>query len=185
MSTLTVSAQCSARLAAVEAAGKRVAPTWPLDQLIAVNPLWELRDQSFTAAAARLEALGRMHCLMPADYYVRQWQRSRITDAHLQLAAAEFGVEQDSASLLQALKQPGAEAHWHNVSDLLDSTRDRQHQMAWRDEISHQISQFCAFLSAAGPSVGTQPVPELGKADPRRPWYCHSDGRTRADQSLP
>lgn len=144
MSTLTVSAQCSARLAAVEAAGNRVAPTWPLDQLIAVNPLWELRDQPFTAAAARLEALGRMHCLMPAEYYVRQWQRSRITDAHLQLAAAEFGVEQDSASLLQALKQPGAEAHWHNVSDLLDSTRDRQHQMAWRDEISHQISQFCA-----------------------------------------
>ncbi len=29
------------RLDAIEAAGRRIAPVWPLDQSIAVNPLWD------------------------------------------------------------------------------------------------------------------------------------------------
>ena len=131
-------------LQAIERAGQRIAPTWPLDQLIAVNPLWEMRDQPFSEAAARLQALGRIHTLMPAEHYARLWQRSRIRAEHLLQAAAESGVTEDIEALLQVLKQPAGEAHWHNVSDWLDSTRDRQHQMAWRDEITHQISQFCA-----------------------------------------
>ncbi|MCD8520662.1 MAG: DUF2309 domain-containing protein [Saccharospirillaceae bacterium] len=144
MTVLNLSAPVAMPLTAVEAAGKRIAPTWPLDQLIAVNPLWELRDQPLTAAAARLEALGRIRCLLPAEHYARLWQRSQIRDADVLRAAAELEVADDIEALLQALKQPAAEAHWHNLSDLLDSTRDRQYQMAWRDEITHQISQFCA-----------------------------------------
>ncbi|PHS65208.1 MAG: DUF2309 domain-containing protein [Thalassobium sp.] len=152
MNLSNVPVDSMALLAAVDAAGKRIAPTWPLDQFIAVNPLWELRDQPFTDAAARLEALGRIRCLMPADHYARLWQRSQIRDAHLLRAAAELGATDDIEALLQTLKQPAAEAHWHNLSDWLDSTRDRQHQMAWRDEITHQISQFCAaFCQQSGP----------------------------------
>lgn len=144
MSVMNLSKECSTRLAAIESAGKRIAPTWPLDQHIAVNPLWEMRELPFTEAAARLEALGRIRCLMPAEHYARLWQRSQIRKTDLQLAAKELGERQDVDALLQSLKTPTAEAHWHNVSDWLDGTRDCQHRMAWRDEITHQISQFCA-----------------------------------------
>ncbi|MBQ0726202.1 MAG: DUF2309 domain-containing protein [Thalassolituus oleivorans] len=144
MKTQTVSTEYAARLAAVNAAGQRVAPTWPLDQLIAVNPLWEMRDQPFPAVAARLEALGRIRCLMPAEYYARLWQRSQIREIDLLAAAAEANAPEDIDALLRALNHSNKQAHWHNVSDWLDSTRDSQHKMAWRDEITHQISQFCA-----------------------------------------
>ncbi len=43
---------------AADAACARIAPTWPLDQFIAVNPLWEYRDQPIETAAARWGALG-------------------------------------------------------------------------------------------------------------------------------
>ncbi len=154
MSVQTVSAQCSARLAAVAAAGQRIAPSWPLDKQIAVNPLWEMRDQPFADVAARLEALGRVHCLMPASYYAHLWRRSVIQQRHLQQAAELLGERADCDTLLQALKQRPVDGHWHNVSDWLDSGRDRQHQMAWRDEITHQISQFCAaFCQAHTPAA--------------------------------
>ena len=154
MSVQTVSAQCSARLAAVTAAGQRIAPSWPLDQQIAVNPFWEMRNQPFAEVAARLEALGRVHCLMPAAYYAGLWRRSVISSEHLLQAAELLGERADCDALLQALKQRPADGHWHNVSDWLDSARDRQHQMAWRDEITHQISQFCAdFCQVQEPSA--------------------------------
>ncbi len=144
MTVETSSFRFEAMFAAVKAAGERIAPAWPLDQSIAVNPLWEQRGLDITEAAARLGALCGIHCLMPGDYYHRLWQRSRIKDHHLLQAAQEAGQHASVDDLLQALKQPLPAEHWHNISDWLDEQRDRQHKMAWRDEITHQISQFCA-----------------------------------------
>ena len=45
----------------------RIAPNWPLDQLIAVNPWWGWRDMAFDGASARLAALGHINCLMPIE----------------------------------------------------------------------------------------------------------------------
>ena len=136
--------QYKERLDAIEAAGRRIAPVWPLDQSIAVNPLWEQRQSDITQVAARVEAFGGISCLMPREYYAGLWQRSVIKESHLCAAAAELGSDETPASLLQALKKPVAIEHWLNVSDWLDNTSERQHEMAWRDEITHQISQFCA-----------------------------------------
>ena len=33
---------------------ERIAPSWPLDQMIAVNPLWERRDQLWATVAEQL-----------------------------------------------------------------------------------------------------------------------------------
>ena len=42
----------------IDRACARIAPTWPLDQFIAVNPYWGWVDQPMPQAAAALEALG-------------------------------------------------------------------------------------------------------------------------------
>ncbi|MEM9334795.1 MAG: DUF2309 domain-containing protein [Pseudomonadota bacterium] len=120
-----------------------VAPTWPLDQLIAVNPFWELRDHRASDVAARISALVHGHMLMPPSYYA-ELEDSLISDRHLEAAATELGVERRPAASLD--DNNDAPANWHNISDLLDSSRDRLHEVAWRDEIIHQISQFCAAV---------------------------------------
>jgi uncharacterized protein YbcC (UPF0753/DUF2309 family) len=115
-----------------------IAPTWPLDQLIAVNPFWELRDLSAADVAARISALVHGHMLMPPSFY-QDLDHPPVSERHLDAAATELGIERDDTA--GDVEDP---ANWHNVSDLLDSRRDRQHEVAWRDEIVHQISQFCA-----------------------------------------
>ena len=131
-----------ARVALQKACGL-IAPTWPLDQLIAVNPFWEMRDEPFAQVSARLSALAKVHCLMPADHYLKLLEDGAIDPAALKQAAEEEGVELAAEGLSALLKQPLSEPHWHNIGDLLDSRRD-PHKMAWCDEIVHQISQFCA-----------------------------------------
>ena len=43
----------------------RIAPTWPLDQFIAVNPYWGWRGVSAPSAAATLGALAGTTLTMP------------------------------------------------------------------------------------------------------------------------
>ena len=128
----------------LDRACRRIAPTWPLDQFIAVNPWWEMIDQPLAEVSARLAALTHAKCLMPRRYFAEQWG-SRIQPRHLQRACDELGVEADIEELVDHVHHDEPVlAHWHNISDLLDSDSDRQHRMAWRDEITHQVSQFCA-----------------------------------------
>ncbi|EAR23279.1 YbcC family protein [Nitrococcus mobilis] len=136
---------------AVQQACQRIAPAWPLDQMIAVNPWWELRDRSLAETSALLAALARAHCLMPKDYFAELWSH-QIQRHHLQQAARLLGETASVDDLLTHLRVPERQSHWHNVSDWLDSHRDRQHRMAWRDEITYQISQFCVgFFQPGGP----------------------------------
>lgn len=122
----------------------RIAPTWPLEELIAVNPWWEMRDHTFAEVSARIEALSQGHCLMPKTYFRDVWLE-KIQPHHLELAAKELGHGELTITQLERfLLEDDDYTHWHNVSDFVDSGRDRKYKMAWRDEITQQISQFCA-----------------------------------------
>lgn len=122
----------------------RIAPAWPLDQSIAVNPWWKMRGQSMDQVATKLQALGGVHLLMPKSYYLSQWQTT-IQSAHLHKAAKEQGVQASELELLGFLKRGETNQHWLNVCDFLDAEPNHAHKMPWRDEIVQQISQFTAL----------------------------------------
>ena len=129
-----------------------VAPTWPLDRQIAVSPYWAMREESAANVYARLSALANIRSLMPPSHYLGAWQRGEITDDHLSQAGERLGYKGSYKNLLQVVEDLARLPHWHNISDLVDARRDRQHKMAWRDEITHQISQFCAaYYQEDGP----------------------------------
>ncbi|MDG6777297.1 DUF2309 domain-containing protein [Thiomicrorhabdus sp. zzn3] len=130
------------KAALAEACG-RIAPTWPLDELIAVNPWWEMRNQHFAKVSAKLSALSQAQCVMPKSYFQEIWMED-LQPQHLQQAIEEAGKDYSIENLERYLLEEDEHTHWHNVSDFVDSGRDRKYKMAWRDEITHQISQFCA-----------------------------------------
>ena len=105
--------------------GELIAPTFPLDQFIAVNPWWEMRHLPIEAVAARVAALGRVAMLSPDAL------RNSAQALPFEVAATQRALEE----------HPG---HWLNVSDLIDQRRDLAHRMSWHDEVVEQISRFCA-----------------------------------------
>jgi len=129
---------------AARQACQRIAPSWPLDQAIAVNPWWQLRQRTMSDAAAYLAALGRVNCLMPQAYYRGLWQ-GQIKPEHLSAAAKELKVDAGIFELVSFLDAPQPTEHWLNVSDWLDAHPKNRHKLSWNDEITQQISQFCAF----------------------------------------
>ncbi|MEO7107315.1 MAG: putative inorganic carbon transporter subunit DabA, partial [Rhodoferax sp.] len=76
---------------AIDAACARIAPTWPLDRFIAVNPYWGQLDRPIAAAAAQLAGLSGSPMLMPRSWMRNQWQAGRIDRQHLQAAIIAAG----------------------------------------------------------------------------------------------
>ena len=130
---------------ALEAACRTIAPTWPLDRFIAVNPYWSWVNQPFEATAGQLGRLAGSRMWMPRSFYRNAWQKGQLTSAHLALAIKEAGALCSVDSVIEAMNKPAPlPAALPLPSDLLDAARDLSREPAWRSTITHQVSQFCA-----------------------------------------
>ena len=130
---------------AIDAACARIAPTWPLDRFIAVNPYWGQLERPVAQAAAQLAGLSGSMMLMPRVWFAEQWRAGRVGAQHLQAAIDAAGARTTVAELVASLDTPAAlPARLPLASDLVDAQRDLGHTMAWRDYITHHVSQCCA-----------------------------------------
>ncbi len=130
---------------AVEQACARIAPTWPLDRFIAVNPFWGYTGLPVPEVSAKLSALSGSRLLMPRSWYREQWRAGRFQVGHLREAIAQTGSAHTVGGLVALLEaeqpQPSRRAR---VTDVLDTQRDLIHEMSWRDFVTHSLGQFCA-----------------------------------------
>ena len=97
----------------VRAACARVAPLWPLERFVAVNPYVGLADLTFEDAAARLAAAGGVRTTMPVAYYLDLVDTGRIgtDDLAAALAAAGPATTADSAAVAEFLAGAHRMAH--------------------------------------------------------------------------
>nr|WP_298140518.1 DUF2309 domain-containing protein [uncultured Pseudomonas sp.] len=128
--------------AAARLACARVAPTWPLDRMIAVSPLWERREQPWHEVAAQLwRRAGSRLTLEPEDYR-QAWREGRIAERHLHQALAERAPNWAPEQLVQALDGPGETARG---LPLLEDMADPGIALpGWPTLITQQIGQCCA-----------------------------------------
>jgi uncharacterized protein len=141
---------------AVDAACARIAPTWPLDRFIAVNPYWGQLDRPIAQAAAQLAGLSGSTMLMPREWFAEQWRAGRVGAEHLQAAIAAAGAHTSVAELVAGLYAPASlPGRLPLASDLVDAQRDIGHAMAWRDYITHHVSQCCAAHFDQGQAAWT------------------------------
>lgn len=130
---------------AIDAACARIAPTWPLDRFIAVNPYWGQLERPIQAAGAQLAALAGSPMLMPRAWYREQWQARRISRADLQFAIDATGASASVDELVASLAAPAAlPGRLPLATDLVDAGRDTRHQMAWREYVTQHVSQSSA-----------------------------------------
>ncbi|HEV8077165.1 MAG TPA: putative inorganic carbon transporter subunit DabA, partial [Marinobacter sp.] len=91
---------------AVTAACEAIAPIWPLDQFIAVNPWWGMREQSVAATADQLQRRGGISVLMPASFYLSAWDSGRIRQEDVEDVLQAIGSEPEPSleDLLERLR---------------------------------------------------------------------------------
>ncbi len=147
-----ISAQEAALNAQIEAACHQacqsIAPAWPLDRAIAVNPHWSRIGMPVRRVAARMAVLGGIHVFPPRDGQQRAWEAGRISRVDLELGlgqvAAAGAVSLTADQCTQALRSAPSLQQLPLLSDLLDNDPKRHTRLSWRQAITHQVSQTCA-----------------------------------------
>jgi uncharacterized protein len=141
----------------INTAAARVAPTWPLDEFIAVNPYWGWVHRNMPQVAADMGTLAGTRLTMPREWYLEQWTKGQLTRSHLLAAVSadhkpNAPLHSDSADLerrvnfLQAALQDGTTPlpRLPLVSDLRDQMAPPRPGLSWNELVTHQISQHCA-----------------------------------------
>lgn len=130
-----------------DAACARIAPTWPLDQFIAVNPYWGWVDKPFGEAAAELARLSGTTLWTRRTEHSARWKAGQLQTEDLQAALSTSSDAQHISldELTQAVHTAAVPpTPLRLITQLVDVQRDLTHRVVWRDFVTHQISQHCA-----------------------------------------
>ena len=136
--------------AQIAAAASLIAPTWPLDQFIAVNPYWGWLSTPAPEAAARLGVLAGTRLTMPRSWFREQWLAGTFGRTHIGAAllaggqpALQLTAQTDEIVRSLELATPGVPrlALVTDVRGAADTPRPGQ---TWSELVTHQISQHCA-----------------------------------------
>ena len=130
---------------AMEEAISVVAPSWPLDRQIAVNPYWGFIDRTFDETATTLAHLMGARFTFDRSEILRAWNAGEITRQALRCALAEKGSAMTVDSAVSGLHAPGGFfPGFALLSDILDEQATPGSAPRWSDTITQQVSQYCA-----------------------------------------
>ena len=150
--------------AAANKACGAIAPNWPLDQMIAVNPYWQQKDTPFREVSAKLAALAGIQSVRPHQHWLELYRAGHITDDALGTSLRQFELELSLEDCIGALEYPHARpAQWQTLTTLCDQHRDAS-QMHWREEVLYQTSQFCAAYFQSDSPIERIPDNSLANA---------------------
>ena len=130
----------------IAAAAARIAPTWPLDQFIAVNPYWGWLGTPVPEAAARLGILSGTRLTMPRSWFKERWAAGQFGRAHIEAALLVGGpsaLQADDVIRSLELASPDV-PRMALVTDLRSTGGEPRPGQTWSELVTHQISQHCA-----------------------------------------
>ena len=129
----------------IDQACSRIAPTWPLERFIAVNPYWGHLDQRIEQVSAQLGASSGARLLMPRASYREHWRAGHLRRAHIAAAIRAAGSSHTVDDVIAAMQydEPTADVV-PLITDLADAVRLRREPQPWSELCVHQISQHAA-----------------------------------------
>ena len=139
---------------------RRIAPVWPLDSFVAVNPYWGFADRPFAEVAAQLQGTVGERTIMDRRWYAEQVNSGKLSLADIAQAAEDLGLPSDEEDWLAYLQQtPETPMRLPRLPELMN----RQGHASISQYVVEQISRFLAAYYDRGQSLWSFPKDlELG-----------------------
>lgn len=150
-------------LAALEDACKKMAPVWPLESFVAVNPYLGLSAQRFESAALDLSIAGGIQMTLPVSFYLQKISAGQITQQDLQAAMQHYGSnESDPQAFIDQLKHgEEKEQSIAAVSSMIDVAAALT-QKDWNRFVVGRISAWAASYFDKGQAGWTAADQQTG-----------------------
>ena len=126
---------------AAATACRRIAPSWPLDRFVAVNPYWGWTAQPIETVDARLAHLGGSSLRMSRNFYRSAWQRDTIRYQDLRTAIQEAGRDDEPDELVATLSSKPTYVHGL-AKRQVHSVRPPNLDQSMQQAIHHAIAAY-------------------------------------------
>jgi uncharacterized protein YbcC (UPF0753/DUF2309 family) len=152
---------------AIAAACARIAPLWPLQTFVAVNPFLGFSDRSFAATAATFRRVARVDMLMPRAFYAEAIAAGLVEDRDLEAALAAASAPlcgiADTSTLKRAASKlpartPANPQHISTVAEILDALSDDDRLASHTAFMIDEISRFFADYFDEGQAIWRLPA---------------------------
>lgn len=159
---------------AITEALERVAPLWPLEHFVAVNPFMGMVKRPFAEASAVLRrTLGKAPVQSPEEYFTA-WRNGRISADDLSLVTDASWTTDRLLDVLRLEKDRPLQHPVMSFADLLDDTLPHAH---WSGFIAEEIAKWCAVHYDRNQTTWNSPWKGMGlfaawksaAADDRKP----------------
>lgn len=139
----------------IDAACGRIAPLWPLDHFVAVNPFFGLADHLFQDASDLLARITGNGLYMSRDYYREQLACGRISREDIRQAIVRCGsrLDADTVERTLATEAPRPKLGMASVSEVLE----RVEGGLWSSFVTERISLHCAAYFDLGQAIVAMP----------------------------
>ncbi len=153
-----------------------IAPVWPLQDYVAVNPYAGISHLSFMDARSFMKVFSDCETLMPLEHYASEFHRERFTLADIDSAIAEISATGHSlhfsafqiaeklaqcgavgTSLDQPTAPPNSNRSIRTFAEIATSTAG----IDWTETIVDEVSKHCAMHYDQGQSTWSSPYKDL------------------------
>lgn len=121
----------------------RIAPVWPLEDYVAVNPFMGLSHLSFFEAQQLLMKIAHQDILMPWSHYQQAYARGEFTREDLQAVLEHSPYAISEEAVLHALDtgtDTPEKTKYYRLSEWIDA----QHGTYWEMLVQDEITRYCA-----------------------------------------
>jgi uncharacterized protein YbcC (UPF0753/DUF2309 family) len=130
----------------IEKVCKSIAPTWPLENSVAVNPFLGLTEYSFENVAHMLKQRGGINLYMPLNFYMQEIHGKRLFECDIERAlnkAQKNETVQEFLFGVQRLVERGPSAQpINNVSDTIDKFLSSDYSSLVINHISQWMANY-------------------------------------------
>ena len=133
---------------------RRIAPVWPLDSFVAVNPYWGFADETFAEAAAHLQGTFGERVIMDRRWYAELLQSGKLSMTDILQAGADLGLNHEEEDWREYLRQ---RSELPMRLPRLPELMNRQGRASFSEYVVEQISRFLAAYFDQGQSLWQLP----------------------------
>lgn len=142
---------------------QKIAPHWPLDKLIAVNPFWKSVDRPYQDVAAEAWVLGGIQALPETNMLTALFDSGRFNQEDMDAVLKSNKSDVSAAEVLSALRDGDAlPLPFNTIAALIDKDNPDTGS-PWQEMLVYQVSQFLASYYQGPHEIpeGTTPADHL------------------------
>ncbi|MFT4754082.1 MAG: hypothetical protein ACI85Q_001638 [Salibacteraceae bacterium] len=140
--TTNIHSQAKPLIDTLRTACKKIAPVWPLENFVAVNPYLGMTDQKFADVAIDLAVAGDIRMTLPYEFYLEKINTGELTHDAMAIALKKHNQSEEVDAFLNSVSLQNTQPHQEKRIPTIADVASQLTQKDWNRFITARITNW-------------------------------------------